>query len=132
MAARPRWSPTARWPTPCPTAAFGLHLWNTLPMGRVVAQAGPLMAAADILRIIVRGRGGHGGQPHETVDAIAVTGQVLSALQTIVSRNVDPQDTAVLTHRHGAWRHGVQHHRGDGRDCTAPSAPSRRPCVRPC
>lgn len=82
---------------PVPDAAFGLHLWNTMPMGRVVAQAGPLMAAADILRITVRGRGGHGALPHETVDAVAVTGQVLSALQTIVSRNVDPQETAVLT-----------------------------------
>jgi amidohydrolase len=82
---------------PRPAAAFGLHLWNSLPAGRVVAQAGPLMAAADTLRIVVRGKGGHGGQPHETVDAIAVTGQVLSALQTIVSRNVNPQDTAVLS-----------------------------------
>jgi amidohydrolase len=82
---------------PVPAAAFGLHLWNAMPLGRVCAQAGPLMAAADILRIFVRGRGGHGAQPHEAVDAIAVTGQVLSALQTIVSRNVDPQETAVLT-----------------------------------
>ncbi len=82
---------------PRPDAAFGLHLWNQMPLGRVVAQAGPLMAAADAIRIIVRGKGGHGAMPHETVDAIAVTGQVLSALQTIVSRNVDPQETAVLT-----------------------------------
>lgn len=82
---------------PAPDVIFGLHLWNSLPAGRVVAQAGPLMAAADVLRITVRGRGGHGGQPHETIDAIAVTGQVLTALQTIVSRNVNPQDTAVLS-----------------------------------
>lgn len=82
---------------PVPDAAFGIHLWNTIPLGRVVAQAGPLMAAADIVRIILRGRGGHGALPHEAVDAIAVAGQVLSALQTIVSRNVDPQETAVLT-----------------------------------
>ncbi len=82
---------------PKPAAAFGLHLWNTIPLGRVVAQAGPLMAAADTLRIVVRGRGGHGALPHQTVDAVAVTGQVLTALQTIVSRNVDPQETAVLT-----------------------------------
>lgn len=82
---------------PRPDAAFGLHLWNTMPLGRVTAQAGPLMAAADTLRILVHGRGGHGALPHETVDAIAVTGQVLSALQTIVSRNVDPQETVVLT-----------------------------------
>lgn len=82
---------------PAPAAAFGLHLWNTIPLGRVIAQAGPLMAAADVLRIVIHGKGGHGALPHEAVDAIAVTGQVLSALQTIVSRNVDPQETAVLT-----------------------------------
>jgi amidohydrolase len=82
---------------PVPAAAFGLHLWNTMPMGRVSAQAGPMMAAADLIQIVVRGRGGHGALPHEAVDAIAVTGQILSALQTIVSRNVDPQETAVLT-----------------------------------
>jgi amidohydrolase len=82
---------------PRPDAAFGLHLWNTMPLGRIIAQPGPLMAAADIVRISVRGRGGHGALPHETVDAVAVTGQVLSALQTIVSRNVDPQETAVVT-----------------------------------
>jgi amidohydrolase len=82
---------------PLPAAGFGLHLWNTMPVGRVCAQAGPMMAAADLIQILVRGRGGHGALPHETVDAIAVTGQILSALQTIVSRNVDPQETAVLT-----------------------------------
>lgn len=82
---------------PAPDAAFGLHLWNTMPLGQVMAQAGPLMAAADVVRIVLRGRGGHGALPHEAVDAIAVAGQVLSALQTIVSRNVDPQETAVLT-----------------------------------
>lgn len=82
---------------PLPAAAFGLHLWNTMPLGRVVAQAGPIMAASDVLRIVIQGKGGHGALPHEAVDAIAVTGQVLSALQTIVSRNVDPQETAVLT-----------------------------------
>jgi amidohydrolase len=80
-----------------PEAAYGLHLWNSLAVGRVCIQPGPLMSAADTLRIVVRGRGGHGALPHETVDAIAVTGQILSALQTIISRNVDPQETAVLS-----------------------------------
>ena len=82
---------------PKPDAAFGLHLWNQIPAGRVVAQAGPLMAAGDVIRITVHGKGGHGALPHEAVDAIAVAGQVLSALQTIVSRNVNPQETAVLS-----------------------------------
>lgn len=82
---------------PRPAAALGLHLWNTMPLGQVVAQSGPLMAAGDVVRITVYGRGGHGALPHEAVDAIAVTGQVLSALQTIVSRNINPQETAVLS-----------------------------------
>lgn len=82
---------------PVPQAAFGLHLWNPMPYGRVCAQAGPVMSAADALQITVHGRGGHGALPHEAIDAVAVTGQMLSALQTIVSRNVNPQDTAVLT-----------------------------------
>jgi amidohydrolase len=92
-----------------PSGAFGLHLWNTIPLGRVCVQAGPMMAAADVIQITVRGRGGHGALPHETVDAIAVTGQILSALQTIVSRNVDPQETAVLTIGtvHGGTAHNV-------------------------
>ena len=92
-----------------PAAAFGLHLWNTMPLGRVTAQAGPLMAASDVLRIVIHGRGGHGALPHEAVDAIAVTGQVLSALQTIVSRNVNPQETAVLTIGtvHGGTKYNV-------------------------
>ena len=82
---------------PKPDAAFALHLWNTMPLNRVCAQAGPMLAASDVIRITVYGKGGHGALPHETVDAIAATGQILSALQTIVSRNVDPQETAVLT-----------------------------------
>jgi amidohydrolase len=82
---------------PRPEAAFGLHLWNQVPVGRVVAQSGPLMAAGDVIRITVNGKGGHGALPHEAVDAIAVSGQILSALQTIVSRNVNPQESAVLS-----------------------------------
>jgi len=82
---------------PRPEAAFGLHLWNQVPAGRVMAQSGPLMAAGDMIHITVNGKGGHGALPHEAVDAIAVSGQILSALQTIVSRNVNPQESAVLS-----------------------------------
>jgi amidohydrolase len=82
---------------PRPDMVFGIHIWNSIPLGRVSAQPGPLMAAGDTLEIVVHGRGGHGALPHEAVDAIAVTGQILSALQTIVSRNVNPQEAAVLT-----------------------------------
>jgi len=83
--------------SPRPDIAFGLHLWNTLPVGRAIVQAGHLMAASDKFILRVRGRGGHGALPHETIDAVVVGAQLVIALQTIVSRNVDPTQTAVLT-----------------------------------
>ena len=82
---------------PAPDLAFGLHLWNPFPLGRVVVQEGPLLAAADEFELTITGRGSHGAMPHEGVDAIVVTGQVISALQTVVSRSIDPVHTAVLT-----------------------------------
>lgn len=83
--------------SPKPDIAFGLHLWNTLPVGRAIVQAGTLMAASDKFILRIRGRGGHGALPHETIDAVVIGAQLVSALQTIVSRNVDPTQTAVLT-----------------------------------
>ncbi|MCC7352465.1 MAG: amidohydrolase [Anaerolineae bacterium] len=83
--------------SPRPDVAFGLHLWNTLPVGRAIVQAGRLMAASDKFILRVRGRGGHGALPHETIDTVVVGAHLVIALQTIVSRNVDPAQTAVLT-----------------------------------
>ena len=82
---------------PAPDYAFGLHLWNQFAFGDLVIQAGPLLAAADEFRLTITGRGGHGAMPHEGIDAIVIAAQVVSALQTIVSRQVDPTETAVLT-----------------------------------
>jgi amidohydrolase len=82
---------------PPPDLAFGLHLWNALPVGQVVAQSGPLMAAADRFTLIITGRGGHGGMPHTTVDAVLVASQAVTLLQSIVSRNLPPQEAAVLS-----------------------------------
>ena len=82
---------------PKPDLALVLHLWNPLPLGRVAISPGPVMAAADLVRITVRGRGGHGAFPHQTVDPIVAAAQIVTALQTVVSRNVDPLATAVLT-----------------------------------
>ncbi|RUA16026.1 MAG: amidohydrolase, partial [Clostridia bacterium] len=82
---------------PRPDAAFALHLWNHLPQGRLVVQSGPLMAAADRFEITIIGRGGHGAAPEDTIDAVVVGAQAVTALQTIVSRNVSPHETAVLT-----------------------------------
>lgn len=83
--------------SPQPAAAFGLHLWSRLPLDQVIVQSGPLMAGADKVRLLVEGVGGHGAMPHETIDAIVVTSQIVLAWQTIVSRTVDPTRPAVIT-----------------------------------
>ncbi|HKP86629.1 MAG TPA: amidohydrolase [Blastocatellia bacterium] len=79
------------------TTVTGLHVWNNFPVGTVGIYAGPMMAAVDEFELTVQGRGGHGAMPQQTVDAIVVAAQVITALQTIVSRNVSPLDAAVVT-----------------------------------
>jgi amidohydrolase len=82
---------------PVPDASFAMHLWTQLPLNQVVAQAGPLWASADMFRLEVTGRGGHGAAPHETIDATVVACEIVMAWQTIISRTVDPMHTAVVT-----------------------------------
>ena len=77
--------------------AVGLHLSTMHPTGTVALRAGPAMAAADAFRLIVRGRGGHAAKPNETVDPIAIAAQLVTALQTLVARETDPVDQAVLS-----------------------------------
>ncbi|MDX6381116.1 MAG: hypothetical protein QOI57_2140 [Rubrobacteraceae bacterium] len=76
---------------------FALHLWPGLPFGTAATKGGPIMAAADAFEMIVKGSGGHGAMPHLTADAVAIAAQIVTALQTIVSREVDPVEPAVLT-----------------------------------
>jgi amidohydrolase len=78
-------------------AIIGLHLWNNLPLGTVGVRAGALMAAVESFDCTILGKGGHGAMPHQTVDSIVVTAQIVNALQTIVARNVNPIDSAVVT-----------------------------------
>ncbi|BAZ29645.1 amidohydrolase [Cylindrospermum sp. NIES-4074] len=78
-------------------AIIGLHLWNNLPLGTVGVRAGALMAAVECFDCKILGKGGHGAMPHQTVDSIIVAAQVVNALQTIVARNVNPLDSAVVT-----------------------------------
>ncbi|KJH70379.1 M20 metallopeptidase family protein [Aliterella atlantica] len=78
-------------------AIIGLHLWNNLPLGTVGIRNGALMAAVECFRCTILGKGGHGAMPHQTVDSVVVGAQVVNALQTIVSRNVDPVESAVVT-----------------------------------
>lgn len=76
---------------------LGVHLWNGLATGEVGISSGGLMAGADIFRVTLMGRGGHGALPHETVDPLVAAAQIVSSLQTIISRNISPLDTAVLS-----------------------------------
>ncbi len=78
-------------------AAFMLHVGAELPAGVVAAGAGPLLAGADAFTITIEGRGGHAARPHVSVDPIVVGAQVVSALQSLVSREVSPNEPAVLT-----------------------------------
>jgi len=82
---------------PRPDVALGLHLWNDKPVGWVGVTAGPMMAAAELFKIIITGKGGHGAAPHLTVDPVLASAHIVNALQSIVSRNVDPLDTAVIS-----------------------------------
>ncbi|HEY8172503.1 MAG TPA: M20 family metallopeptidase, partial [Dehalococcoidia bacterium] len=76
---------------------FGLHIWGDAPLGRVLVRPGAIFAAATHFRIIIRGRGGHAATPQTTVDPILVSAHAITALQSVVSRSVDPSETAVLT-----------------------------------
>ncbi len=76
---------------------LGIHLWNELPVGTLGVKAGPLMAAVDRLRVVVRGRGGHGAIPDRARDPIVAAAYVVTALQTVVSREVPPVEPAVVT-----------------------------------
>ncbi len=76
---------------------LGIHLWAPLQVGRVAVGPGPLFGSADEFGLVVRGRGGHGGMPHTSVDPIACAAQLVTALQTIVSRETSPFSPAVVT-----------------------------------
>lgn len=77
--------------------ALGLHLWNNFPVGKIGAPGGPLLASADKFELTIRGKGGHGAMPHLAVDPIVVAAQMVTAFQTIVSRNVNPLESAVVS-----------------------------------
>ncbi len=77
--------------------AVGLHLWNDAPVGVVGLRSGPFMANVDSIRLTVEGRGGHGSQPDRAIDSVMAACQIVTTLQTIVSREVAPDETAVLS-----------------------------------
>ncbi|MAT44403.1 MAG: peptidase M20 [Anaerolineaceae bacterium] len=82
---------------PKPDYCIGAHVWNEKPLGWVGLSAGPIMAGADTFEIKITGKGGHGGHPHETIDPIPAAAQIISATQTIISRNLSPLENAVIS-----------------------------------
>lgn len=78
-------------------AVYGVHLWSPLPYGQFSTKPGYFMSAVDDFVIEIQGLGGHGGMPHESHDAILIGTQFVQALQSIVSRNVNPIQPAVIT-----------------------------------
>jgi len=90
-------------------AVVGAHLWTPLAVGKVGVAYGPMMAAPDLFRLTIQGKGGHAASPHQTVDAIAVGAQVVTNLQHLVSRRTDPLDSLVvsITEFHAGTEHNI-------------------------
>jgi amidohydrolase len=82
---------------PSVNAAVALHLWAELEVGTIGIRTGPVLACADRFTLTVTGQGGHGAQPHLTRDPVVASAQLVQALQTIVSRSVNPLQSVVVT-----------------------------------
>ncbi len=82
---------------PKPDYSLAMHVWNEKPNNWLGITAGPIMAAAETFRVKVTGKGGHGAVPHRTYDPIFTAAQIVTSVQSIVSRNVPPLDSAVVS-----------------------------------
>src|SRR5690606_1120159 len=78
-------------------AIYGIHLWTPLPIGTMGIAKELVMGSADQFQIEIHGKGGHGGLPHQAVDSVVVASQIVCQLQTIVSRQIDPLESGVIT-----------------------------------
>lgn len=78
-------------------SVYGMHNWPAMRPGTIGLNTGPMMAAADRISIEITGKGGHGAHPYQTVDPVLVAGHIITAVQSIVSRNVKPVDSAVIS-----------------------------------
>jgi len=76
---------------------IGTHLWNPIPTGTIGVNRATVFASADQFRLTVHGKGGHGAMPHTTIDPVAAIAEIISTAQTVVSREVPPNDMGVLT-----------------------------------
>lgn len=82
---------------PKPDMALAMHVWNEKPVGWIGITSGPVMAASEVFTVRINGKGGHGAVPHLTIDPVLAAAQVVNALQGIVSRNVAPLQSAVIS-----------------------------------
>ena len=82
---------------PKPDYSMGMHVWNEKPVGWYALTPGPSMAGAQVFTIKLTGKGGHGAAPHNTIDPVVAMAQIVTALQTISSRNINPLDSAVVS-----------------------------------
>jgi len=78
-------------------AVFGLHVAPEIPVGKIGIKYGKMNASSDSIKILIHGESTHGAYPHSGVDAIMISGHIITALQTIVSRNIDPRNSAVVS-----------------------------------
>ncbi|MGC4108344.1 MAG: amidohydrolase [Thermomicrobiales bacterium] len=78
-------------------AVFGLHMANALPVGQVAVAGGPILAGGDLFKITIQGKGGHAARPQAAIDPVVIGSQIVAAFQTIVSRSVDPMESAVVS-----------------------------------
>ncbi|HZN54820.1 MAG TPA: amidohydrolase [Candidatus Polarisedimenticolaceae bacterium] len=94
---------------PRPDFALAIHDHDALPAGTAAVRAGPIFASADSVDVVVHGRGGHGARPNMTVDPVVIAARIVLSLQTLVSRENDPFDPAVVTvgSIHGGTKHNI-------------------------
>ncbi len=88
---------------------YGMHNWPGVPVGKIGMRTGPIMASYDIFEIMVTGKGSHGAMPHEGIDPVLIAAHIITNLQTIASRNVDPLESVVVstTQVHGGDAYNV-------------------------
>jgi amidohydrolase len=82
---------------PRPDVTLGLHLWNSMPFGTLGVADGPVMAGSSVFTLKIIGKGGHAASPHQGIDPVVCAAQIITAFQSIVSRNKNPLDSAVIS-----------------------------------
>ncbi len=94
---------------PIPDLVLALHLWNEKPLGWIGITDGLMMSASETFQVQITGKGGHGGKPHEAIDPIVAAAGIINTLQSVVSREIPPLDSGVITVSsiHGGEAHNV-------------------------